>query len=743
MYKIAQLDNNVEEIGNLDPPDFGTSSNHERLEPVDQSQDHFNPSISHSIVYEEGDCEHNETQGHAKPFSISHTNKYEEGNLENEAHDHVQPSGSQTIVYEEEGCAEPSTYHTSVCEHRNLEHKAQDYVKHSESHTTTLYDQGDIEAGNHIPPIQTGHVLSWSEVNMELKSNKNKGKHVLQNINGSLLQGQLTGIMGHSGAGKSTLLNILAGNIHSTREVSVTHDIRLDGEKVSPSDINIRRKIAFVAQKDVLLLTATPREAIRFSARLRLDRNVSDENIEILTTRILEELRLTRVADSKIAQLSGGEMRRTSLGIELVVRPKIVLLDEVTSGLDSYNATQVLDVLKNVSLGGASVMFTLHQPNSQMFAAIDNLILMHHGRCMYQGAVRDIPHYFAERGHAVPQNYNPADWILMVSEGISSTDQLQKLGFFDNFPGEKSRMKTCQLLIDSNSKSSSALNSKSLMGTNKNRVSIWREVWLLLKRGFNHALRDSKLLMLRFAIIGIGAAIIATVFAGACARVFESVLDFQSHLGAVFFLCMTGTIITQVILLEFIDERPVIMREFSTDHYRMASYTISRLIIDGISVFLQVLFFFVIIYWTVGLQGRFWYLLLCFYSFAMAGASLAVFLGSYTKDPRDSKELIPMLLLPQLLFSGFFVSLSSIPIWLQWLQWVVPLTYTFRLVIGEEFSFCSPCDPDPLGIEMVCYNYLEEQEATPEFRLQYWGTLIGMILFLRIISLFFLRRKTQ
>lgn len=617
--------------------------------------------------------------------------------------------------------------------------EAQDNVEPSSS-DANKYEEGDLEAGRSILPKRTGHVLSWSNVNMKLKSNKNKEQHVLKNINGMLLPGQLTGIMGHSGAGKSTLLNILAGNIQTTRHVSVTHEIQLDGEKVTPSDINIRRKIAFVAQKDVLLLTATPRESIRFSARLRLDRNVSDENIEILTSDILDELSLNRCADTKIAQLSGGEMRRTSLGIELVVRPSIVLLDEVTSGLDSYNAMQVLDVLKKVSRGGASVLFTLHQPNSQMFSAIDNLIQMNHGRCMYQGAVSDIPDYFAKRGHPVPENYNPADWILNVSEGGSSPDELQKQGFFSNFPGEESRISTCKLLIESKLKHSLPSSESSEI---KNRATMWQEVMLLLKRGFLHAFRDSKLLLLRFAIIGLGAAIIATVFAGACAGVFETVLDFQSHLGAIFFLCMTGTIVTQVILLEFIDERPVVLREFSTDHYRMSSYTISRMIIDGISVFLQVLLFFVIIYWSLGLQGRFGYLLLCFYTFAMAGASLAVFLGSYTKDPRDSKELIPMLLLPQLLFSGFFVSLSTVPVWLQWLQWVVPLTYTFRLVIGEEFSFCSPCDPDPLGIQLVCFDYLEEQNATKEFRPQYWVTLIAIILVLRILSLIFLRRKKQ
>jgi len=271
---------------------------------------------------------------------------------------------------------------------------------------------------------------------------------------------------------------------------------------------------------------------------------------------------------------------------------------------------------------------------------------------------------------------------------------------------------------------------------------MWQEVWLLLKRGWCVFLRDRKLLSLRFATIGLGAAIIAIVFAGVGNDVIESMTDFQSHLGAIFFLCMTGTIVTQVVLLEFIDERPVVLREFSTNHYRMSSYTISRLIIDSISVFLQILLFFVIIYWSLDLQGRFWYLLLCFYTFSIAGASIAVALGSYTRDTRDAKELIPMVFLPQLLFSGFFVSITGIPFWMRWLQWIMPLTYSFRLVAAEEFSFCDP-DSDPTMFNILCNGYLEKQQATDEFQLQYWATLVGMIVLFRVLSMFFLRRKIQ
>jgi len=97
---------------------------------------------------------------------------------------------------------------------------------------------------------------------------------------------------------------------------------------------------------------------------------------------------------------------------------------------------------------------------------------------------------------------------------------------------------------------------------------------------------------------------------------------------------------------------------------------------------------------------------------------------------------------PQLLFSGFFVSIAGIPFWLQWLQWVMPLTYSFRLVAAEEFSFCDPVS-DPNMLNILCQTYLEKQQATDEFRLQYWATLIGIVVLFRILAVFFLRRKIQ
>ncbi len=132
--------------------------------------------------------------------------------------------------------------------------------------------------------------------------------------------------------GKTSLLNILAGRAQSNSNVTIDADIRMNDFHVDPTAIEVRKKIAFVAQDDSLTFTATPSEAIKFSAKLRLPRITSDEEIDDLAKKMLAELGLDSCADtiiggSLIKGVSGGERKRTSVGVELVTKPSLVFLD--------------------------------------------------------------------------------------------------------------------------------------------------------------------------------------------------------------------------------------------------------------------------------------------------------------------------------------------------------------------------------------------------------------------------------
>ena len=111
--------------------------------------------------------------------------------------------------------------------------------------------------------------------------------------------------MGPSGAGKSSLLNILAGRARSHGRLTVQSDIRLNNYSVDPTNIEVRQYIAFVAQDDSLQVTSTPREAIRFSAKLRLSSSLTEDALDQLTQRVLNELGLKTCADTIVVRFFG------------------------------------------------------------------------------------------------------------------------------------------------------------------------------------------------------------------------------------------------------------------------------------------------------------------------------------------------------------------------------------------------------------------------------------------------------
>jgi ABC-type multidrug transport system ATPase subunit len=146
-----------------------------------------------------------------------------------------------------------------------------------------------------------GKHLTWKNVNMTVLKGE---KAILQDVWGEVPAKQTTAIMGPSGAGKTSLLNILSGRTKSNGKVLIEGDIRLNGTKVKPTSIEYRKKIAFVAQDDSLQPTSTPREAIKFSAKLRLSRDFTDFELDSLTNRIISALGLNSCADTYV----GGEL---------------------------------------------------------------------------------------------------------------------------------------------------------------------------------------------------------------------------------------------------------------------------------------------------------------------------------------------------------------------------------------------------------------------------------------------------
>ena len=299
---------------------------------------------------------------------------------------------------------------------------------HHHPHTTTTTNTVINRQRSSIFALRDGHKIEFTNVLVSTKgSSKKPSKIILDSLSSSFEPKKLTAVMGPSGSGKTSLLKVLTGRMGKTGAAGLNYSgtVLLDGNVVDPADITIRKKIAYVEQDVSIPATCTPREAIRFSARLRLDKHVTDAEVEELVEDILDNLGLQKVADTLIGGgplmsggLSGGEKKRVQCGVELVTNPSLLILDEPTSGLDSYSAQELMDVLRKIADAGATVVVTIHQPPPPVVRKIDNLLLLLGGKILYDGKMgMAVEETFEKRGYPKPDDYNIADWILVSVDG--------------------------------------------------------------------------------------------------------------------------------------------------------------------------------------------------------------------------------------------------------------------------------------------------------------------------------------
>jgi len=248
------------------------------------------------------------------------------------------------------------------------------------------------------------------------------GKQILSGISGAVHPGELLAIMGASGAGKTTFLDILARK----KKIGVdSGDFYINGEKVR--DDEFRSVIGFVDQEDTLLPTLTVHETILDSALLRLPKEMSRSSKEQKVEDVERQLGIYHIRHQKIGSeesgrgISGGEKRRVGIACELVTSPSILFLDEPTSGLDAYNAFNVVECLVNlVKNYNRTVVFTIHQPRSNIVALFDQLILLAKGRTVYSGPFDSCQAYFDDLGYTCPPGFNIADYIVDLTMHAST-----------------------------------------------------------------------------------------------------------------------------------------------------------------------------------------------------------------------------------------------------------------------------------------------------------------------------------
>lgn len=242
-----------------------------------------------------------------------------------------------------------------------------------------------------------------------------KDKILLNKVSGRVKSGECLAILGSTGAGKTTLLNYLSRKIESSN-LKFDGNYLMNSEPINPE---VFYNIAtYVMQDDILEATMTPKEILMFTAKMKF--NLDQKTIEKKVFNMISDLHLnhcqnTRIGDNIVRGVSGGERKRTSIGVELISDPKIIFMDEPTTGLDSYNAYELILLLRKLAEKDKIVIFTIHQPSSQIYDLMDKINILALGKTVYFGPQDQCYNFFEYLKIPIPISYNPFEHFMEMT----------------------------------------------------------------------------------------------------------------------------------------------------------------------------------------------------------------------------------------------------------------------------------------------------------------------------------------
>lgn len=549
------------------------------------------------------------------------------------------------------------------------------------------------------PTTIHGSVMSFHNVSYTVNLEKmccgsfrsKQPKIVLHEVSGAVRPG-LNVIMGSTGSGKSTLLDVLANRKDPD---CLTGEVYLDGHPVPK---NLQYLSGYVVQNDQFIATVTVREALWFCANLRLPKSVSREEKSAKIEQSLKDLGLQACADTRIGNditrgISGGEKKRAAIAAELILEPKILFLDEPTTGLDAATAWSVVSMLKRLGDQGHTVVCSIHQPRYSIYKLFDFMTLLSSGNVVYQGPASGTLGYFEELGYQCETHDNPADFFLDILNGEhedknecvsrSSQEQLVELTDFLKNSFQKSSI---SLALDAELSEIQDRASETKQKSGKMYANgFWRQMQVLLGRTGRDMIRNPQMLLVN-TLMNLA---IAVVFG----LIYLQVPDtpdkgVQNRLGILFFFCTNFLFGASLVIDNFVAEQDIFIHEHVSGYYSVASYFLSKILADLIPLrTIAPIAFCAITYWMVGLKPEvgavFTFLLVAALGgYAAVGIGLA-FASSFSKGIAHLVTILIFII--TIMFSGMLVNLEDMEDWLSWLAYLSVCRYALVALSVNEF----------------------------------------------------------
>lgn len=493
---------------------------------------------------------------------------------------------------------------------------------------------------------------------------------ILHDINAWMPCGSLTAIIGGSGSGKTSMLNALANRMGGTR-LKISGSVLYNG---SPKFSSIRS--AYVMQHDVLIPTLTVKETLLYAAELRLPPPTTSAERRQVVEDIILELGLKECANTRIGNnvhkgCSGGEKRRTSLGVQMLANPSVLFLDEVTTGLDATSAFQLIRTLKNLAKKGRTVIVTIHQPRSEIWGLFDHLILLSGGLSLYSGTVQECLPYFAGLGYPLPPFVNPAEHLIDLAAVDTRSPEVEatsvarveglKQAWWQQFESRIARAKGESLTENAQSDGQPLPRSRS--------TGLGRQVSVLTARTLKMTIRDP----LGFIASFVEAIVVGVLMGWVFLSLDGSLAGIRSREGAIYTAAsLQGYIILMFETYRLTNDVKIFDRENGEGVVGVPAFLISRRLARTVVEDLPVpLIFSTIFYFMVGfrhLAGQFFIFLAVNIISHYIAITFATVCVAVSRNFAGASLIANMGYTLQSLGCGYFVQSNQIPVYMRWLK---------------------------------------------------------------------------
>ncbi|KAJ8754205.1 hypothetical protein K2173_002105 [Erythroxylum novogranatense] len=602
--------------------------------------------------------------------------------------------------------------------------------------------EGKVYFGSRALPTLLNATLNTFENVLgliRLVPSKKRKIQILQDVSGIVKPSRMTLLLGPPGAGKTTLLQALAGKLDLN--LKATGRITYCGHEFD--EFVPQRTCAYISQHDLHFGEMTVRETLDFSGRClgvgsryemlaELSRREKEAGIKpdpeidafmkaaamagqqtnLVTDYVLKILGLDICADITVGNemirgISGGQKKRLTTGEMLVGPAKVLLMDEISTGLDSSTTFQICKFTRQmVHIMDVTMIISLLQPAPETFDLFDDIILLAEGQIVYQGPRDHILEFFEYMGFKCPERKGVADFLqevtskkdqeqywykkdepyrfLSVSEfvqGFSSFHIGQRLASDLSNPYDKSRTHPAALV------------------TSKYGISNWElfkacfsREWLLMKRNsFVYIFKTSQItIMSIFAF---------TVFLRTEMKV-GTVQDGQKFFGALFFSLINVMFNGMAELAMTVFSLPVFYKQRDFLFYPPWAYGLPIWLLRIPLSFVESLIWIVLTYYTIGFApsiSRLVRQFVAFFGIHQMALSLFRFTAAVGRTQVVANTLGTFTLLIVFTLGGFVIAKNDIKPWMLWGYYISPMMYGQNAIVMNEFldKRWSAPNPDP------------------------------------------------